>query len=125
MTACIRPYGRICCEKGLQVKNTINVREVIFDERYENDEYGTVTLYFIAPKSYLDWLHPLGTTIPHTAHAEISIECPKDHIEASYARVMIATTIIDRDGFAEDKNWCDVDLPYETIEELIALSEKH
>lgn len=104
---------------------TIDIHDIEFDERYENNEFNTVTFYFIAPKEYLNKLHPLGTTIPNTVSAEISIECPMDHIEANFASVMIATTVSNEDDGMEDTNWCDIDLPYSIIEDMILLAENN
>lgn len=90
-----------------------------FDERYDDEECGTTTLYFIAPKEMLNGKYP------EAEHAEISIEFPTNHIEARYAGVSLSPTkyFEEADGYA-DYDWCDFDMPYEEIEELIALAER-
>lgn len=86
-----------------------------FEERYDSEVYGTTTLYFIAPKELLN------DDYPEAVSAEIMIECPTEHIEPAYAAVGISPT--DEDG--SDYDWCDYDLPYEMIGELIDLANRY
>lgn len=91
-----------------------------FDERYDDEEYGTTTLYFIAPKEMLNGKYP------EAEHSEISIEFPSNHIEARYASVQLSPTkYFEEDDCYTDYDWCDIQLSYEEIEELIALAEKN
>jgi len=55
-----------------------DIKQVEFEERYENEEYETMTLYFIAPK---EWL---GDAFPDATHSEISVEYPINHPEPAY-----------------------------------------
>ncbi len=89
------------------------------EDKYVGDEYGTTTLYFIAPKEMLNEKYPEATSM------EISVEFPTAHPEASYASVMFSPTKYDEeeDGYT-DYDWYDVDMPYEDIEALIALAER-
>ena len=47
--------------------------QVYLEEVYDNTEYGTTTLYFIAPKDLL------GDSYPEAIHSEISLEFPTDN----------------------------------------------
>ena len=90
-----------------------------FEEDYISEEWGTITLYFIAPKEMLNGKYPEAESM------EISIECPREYIEARYATVMFSPTKYDEEGECyTDYDWYDVDLPYEDIEELIKLAEE-
>ena len=82
-----------------------------FDDEYIDEEYDTITLYFIAPADIL------SDKYPEAEHAEISIEFPKGYIEATYADVMISPS---KDG--SDYDWSMYDIPYDEIEELIKLA---
>ena len=89
------------------------------EDRYYNDEYGTTTLYFIAPKEMLNGKYPEATSM------EISVEFPTEHPEANYASVMFSPTKYDEEeDVYTDYDWYDVDMPYEDIEALIALSKR-
>lgn len=107
-------------EKGKVMKKIISVfdiNKVKFDERYENDEYKTVTLYFIAPK---EWLNGV---FPEAIQAEISIEYPVEHPEAEYASAMMSPTCKDENGNFEDYDWFDIELTPSEIEAMINLAE--
>ena len=93
-----------------------------FDERYDSEDYGTTTLYFIAPKEMLKEFIPMKS-YPDAISMEISIEFPTEHIEANYADVCVSPTREDENG-TEDYDWYDVDIPYDEIEELIKLAGK-
>ena len=92
---------------------------IYFEEKYESDEYGTTTLYFIAPKKMLDGKYP------EAEHTEISIEFPTSQPEAQYATVMFSPSRYseEAEGFT-DYDWYDVDMPYEDIEALMQLAER-
>lgn len=89
------------------------------EDKYASDEYGTTTLYFIAPKEMLNGKYPEATSM------EISVEFPTARPEANYASVMFSPTKYneEEDGYT-DYDWYDVDMPYEDIEALIALSKR-
>ena len=91
-----------------------------FDGMYHSEEYGTITLYFIAPKEVLD------DKYPEAEHAELSIEFPENIIEAKNAMVLISPTKYDEECDCYiDYEWCDFTLSYSTIEELIDLARQN
>ena len=96
-------------------------KRIKFDERYDSKEYGTTTLYFIAPKEMLKNFIPKND-YPEAISMEISIEFPTEHIESNYAYVCVSPTKEDENGTV-DYDWCDADISYDEIEELIKLSE--
>ena len=97
-------------------------KRIIFDERYNSEENGTTTLYFIAPKEMLKTFIPTND-YPEAVSMEISIEFPTEHIEANYASVCVSPTRETEYG-TEDYDWYDADLSYDDIDSLISLAEK-
>lgn len=97
-------------------------KRIKFDERYDDEDYETTTLYFIAPKEMLKNFIPTNE-YPEATSMEISIEFPINHIEANYANVCVSPTREAENG-TEDYDWHDVQIPYNEIEELIKLAEK-
>lgn len=97
-------------------------KRIKFDERYDDEDYRTTTLYFIAPKEMLKTFIPTND-YPEAIAMEISIEFPTNHIEANYGDVCVSPTR-EVDGGTEDYDWYDVDLPYDEIEELIKIATK-
>lgn len=96
-----------------------DISKVMFDERYENKEYETVTLYFFAPKEWLGGLYPEAIS------AEISVEYPAAHPEANYATVMMSPTRVNKNNSAEDYDWYDIVLLPSNVEQLIDLATKN
>ena len=94
-------------------------KRIKFDERYDDEDYETTTLYFIAPKEMLKKFIPTND-YPEAISMEISIEFPLNVVVAEHAYVSISPTNAD----GEDYDWYDVDIPYDGIEELIKLAEK-
>lgn len=92
--------------------------QIVFDERYDDEESETTTLYFIAPK---EMLSEYGYNYPEAVSAEISIELPMGTLLAERACVGISPT--DADGSNYD--WNDIELPYDIVNELIKLAEKN
>lgn len=93
-------------------------KRIKFDESYINEDEGTITLYFIAPKDLFDNIDKEAESV------EISIECPKEYISAKYANVEYSPTKYDGENDEyTDYDWRDITLPYEEIEELIKLAE--
>lgn len=87
----------------------LNISEIEFEERYDNEEYGTTTLYFIAPKEIL------GDKYPEAEHATISIEFDFTSMNPRDPSVMVSPT---KDGL--DYNWQDVNhLDPDILEKLI------
>lgn len=98
---------------------TFDISQVEFEDRYDSEGYGTTTLYFIAPKEWLE------DTYPKAVHSEISVEYPFGFIpEANTATVMMSPTRKDDEGNSEDYDWFDIDLSLNDIEALISLAEK-
>ena len=93
-----------------------------FDERYDSEDYGTTTLYFIAPKEMLKEFIPTKY-YPDAISMEISIEFPTNHIEANYANVYVSPTREYENG-TEDYDWQDANIPNDEIEGLIKLAKK-
>ena len=96
-------------------------KRIKFDERYDSEENGTTTLYFIAPKEMLKKFIPTNN-YPEAISMEISIEFPTDQIETNDADVCVSPATEDENGI-EDYDWYDVDIPYDEIDELIKLAE--
>lgn len=92
-----------------------------FDERYDSEDYGTTTLYFIAPKEMLKEFIPTKY-YPDAISMEISIEFPTNHIEANYANVCVSPTREDENG-TEEYDWNDVNITNDEIEGLIKLAK--
>ncbi len=82
-----------------------------FDERYDNSEFNTTTLYFIAPVDLLDGKYPEAESM------EISVEFPTDKPQEESADVMFSPT---KDGL--DYDWFRADISRGEIEELFALA---
>ena len=92
-------------------------KNIIFEEKHINQEFGTTTYYFVAPKEML-----LGK-YPEAIAMEIAIEVLTNHENAS---VQFSPTKYDKetDGFV-DYNWFDGNLSYEEINELLALANRN
>ena len=84
------------------------------EDRYDDTELNTTTVYFTAPAELLAGKYPEAESM------EISVEFPMDKPEAKYARVMVSPT---RDG--SDYDWCDVDMSCGEIEKLMALAAEN
>lgn len=92
-------------------------KRIEFDERYDDEEEGTTTLYFTAPKEMLDGDYPEAVSM------EISVELPTDDMEARYASVEFSPTrYVEEDDGYEDYDWYDVEMSNEDIEALIDLA---
>lgn len=100
-------------------KFAFDINKVAFDECWKSDEYETVTLYFEAPKQWLE------DKYPEAARCEISVEYPTSHPEASFASVMISPTKVDESGNAEDYDWRDCRLTNSEIEQLLDLAKSN
>lgn len=94
-----------------------DAKKVILEDRYKSDEYETMTLYFIAPKEWLDGLYP------DAVHTEISVEYPLNCPEASVATVMVSPTRDLGDDGYEDYDWSVLELPLSDIEALIGMAK--
>lgn len=107
------------CKKGVDGMNDIDIGQIKFDEVFYNDTFGTVTLYYKAPKELLK--EALEEEEYETVvSSEISMEFPKDHIEPEYADICISPTR-ETDGCLEDYEWFDITFPFDEIQALIDL----
>ena len=94
-------------------------KRIKFDEKYDDEEYGSTTLYFIAPKEMLQGKYPEAESM------EISIEFPTGYPEARCANVEFSPTKYDEENDCyTDYEWFDANMSYEDIEALIDLAEK-
>lgn len=100
-------------------------KRIKFDEKYENEEYNTTTLYFTAPKELLK------TYLPHIPYEtfkdaismEISIEFPIGYADDNSIYASVSPTR-ETEGGTEDYDWYEIYLPYNDFLELKALAEK-
>ena len=92
-----------------------------FDERYDSEDYGTTTLYFIAPKEMLKEFIPTKS-YPDAISMELSIEFPTNHVEADYANVYVSPTR-ENENVIEEYEWHDVNISNDEIEGLIKLTK--
>lgn len=94
-------------------------KRIKFDDSHINEELGTITLYFIAPKDLFDNIDEDADSV------EISVECPTEYISADYASVEYSPTrYFEEDGCYVDYDWRDMSLPYDEIEALIKLARE-
>lgn len=98
-----------------------DINKIKFEEKYINEEYNTITLYFTAPKEWTADQYPNNNVVG----SEISVEYPIGFDDAMYANVQISPTemFFDKDGFY-DFDWCDIQLSDSDIEALIKLAKK-
>lgn len=88
----------------------MSVKGYKFLERYVDDDYETVTLYFKAPKN----------TFKEMSKSKLSIEFPDDELDISEASVQVGPML----DYGTVTDWYDVKLTYEQIEELVDLALK-
>ena len=93
-------------------------QRIKFDESHICEEHGTISLFFTCPKELLI------ENYSEAEYAELSIECPKEYIDAKFSNVEISPVMYDEKS---EKyiyyDWRYIELPYEEIEELIKLAE--
>lgn len=89
-----------------------------FDERYDDEENKSTTLYFTAPKELLKEFDLKN--YPEAISIEISLEFPLDCIVPEHAYVSVSPT--NKNG--EDYDWCNFDyMDCNDIEALIELAK--
>jgi len=97
-------------------------KRIKFDDCYQSD--GITSLYFVAPKEMLKTFIP-NNDYPEAVSMEISLEFPmQENLESKYASICVSPTRQYEDT-TEEYDWYDVDLPYDEVEELIALALKN
>ena len=87
-----------------------------FDRKYDDEDSGLTTLYFVAPK---EMLSERGYEYPDAVLMEIRIEFPLNVIFAEHAYASISP--INADSLCYD--WNDIYFPYDEIVELISLAD--
>ncbi len=95
---------------------------MVFDERYDNDDNGTTTLYFTAPKELLSQY--VNVQYDEAIGMEISLEGTTEDVEHRHVRnIGISVSPVDGD---EDNtsayDWTDIDMPYEEILKLYEIA---
>lgn len=89
---------------------------IAYEDSYVSSTYEMTTGYFTIDKSLLEEFCP--NQYPEVEHGEISVEYPTQYPEANMATVMVSPT---KEG--TDYDWTGIDLPYEIIDDLIAVTE--
>ena len=89
----------------------IDSQKIQFEEKHVSDD-GMTTLFFTAPKDFLNGQYPEAES------SEIRVEFPTNNPEPTCASVAFSPT---KDG--EDYDWNDVDFSNDEFERLLALSE--
>lgn len=95
----------------------MDINDIIFDERFDDDYNNTTTFYFTAPKRHLKIFFP-DEDFPEAVSMEISIEFPSDHIEARYASMICVSPTREDENGTEDYDWRDISLSYDEIENI-------
>ena len=94
-------------------------KRIKFHESYIEEEYNTITFYFIAPKDLFDNIDK------ETDYVELSVECPREYISSSYSTVEYSPVEYNKKNQTYiPYDWRDIELPYEEIDELIKLAEE-
>lgn len=95
-------------------KTSFDITKISLEERYNDDEYNTTTLYFKAPKEML------RRAYRDVIDATISVEFPSDNPIPAYCSVMMSPTGSD----FSDYDWTDYTLSYSDIQKLLDLADK-
>ena len=130
--------------------NNFDITEISFDGWHVDEVAESTVLFFMAPKSYLDYQIPyVGEYRDSAVSAEISLEIPIDTkdgrvgdlpldeleyfinnaaspeipIDIDAVFVMISPTIETDDGLT-DIAWCEIGLPVDDIRQLIELANE-
>lgn len=94
----------------------LDIKNIKYEETVISDMFGTITMYFIAPKEELKLLYP--REYPEAESTEISICFPADHIEPEYAYAEMSPT-----ANGSDYDWWEVTLTQDEIKSLIELAK--
>lgn len=97
----------------LRTMDDFDVSKLTFDEAVINKNFGTIILYFTAPKEWVEKEHPKAES------AEICVEMPLNRMKPDWAFVMISPT---KDG--TDYEWTDLDIPESAVEKMIAMYKR-
>lgn len=116
--------------------NTFNINDITFDGWHVDEVGESVVLFFMAPKSYLDYPIPYtGEYRDSAVGAKISLEIPIDtdnsRFNAASSKISIdidsvsigISPIIEADNGLVDTIWCIV-LPADDIRQLITLANE-
>ena len=122
-TVLIATIMNLANANGVKGEDKMIDKRIEFDERFDDVEEGTTTLYFTAPKELLKTT--MIKDYPEAVAMEISIELPTNNMEARYADVEVSPTrYIKEDDSYEEYDWYGIRLPYEEVEALINLARK-
>lgn len=94
------------------------MKNIKFDERFDEEDSNITTLYFVAPKEKLNKY--FNSVCNEAISMEISLEFPLGNIDPSLAFVSVSPTR-ECEGGLEEYDWLDVDIPLEEVEELIEI----
>lgn len=130
--------------------NTFNINDIEFDGWHVDEAGESVVLFFMAPKSYLDYPIPYAGKYRDSAvGTEISLEIPINledgrfeglfmfeleclineddtleiPVDIDEINIMLSPTIKADDGLA-DVAWCEIGLPADDIRQLIELANE-
>ena len=95
-----------------------NIKDIAFEDRWENPEFGTKTLYFVAPKEYVIKAYP------DAVQTAIRLEMPIDSNDACDAVVEMSPTREDRCCRLTDYDWFEIALRDREIEDLLSLVDE-
>ncbi len=94
------------------------VERAAFEERLDDNEHGTITLYFIVPKDALDV--EFLTRYPEAEMACISLEFNHTSIpNPCDITTEISPTSREKDGSLLDYDWTDIEFQHSEIETLL------
>lgn len=130
--------------------NNFDITEISFDGWHVDEVGESIILFFMVPKSYLDYQIPYAGEYRNSAvSAEISLEIPIDAEDGCFGDlplnelehfinnvaspeipvdidtvfVMISPTI-EADGSLTDVAWCEIGLPADDLKQLIELANE-
>ena len=130
--------------------NKFDITEILWDDWHVDEVGESIILFFMAPKSYLDYQIPYtGEYRDSAVSTEISLEIPIDiengcfkdlplnelecfinnvasseiPVDIDAVSVMISPTI-ETDGGLADIAWCEIGLPADDIRQLIELANE-
>lgn len=90
-----------------------DISKIVLEETYKSAIWNSITLYFIAPK---EWIND---SYPEAESCEIGVEVPIDNMDLTHTLVMISPT---KDGY--DYDWNYIDLPDENIGHMIEIAKQ-
>lgn len=95
-----------------------NIKDIAFEDSWENPEFGIKTLYFVAPKEYV------LKEYPDAVQTAIRLEIPINSNDACDATLEMSPTREDKYCRLTDYDWFDITLKEREIEDLLSLVEE-